>query len=225
MGLTIDPSSLIGNALSGIIGAPIVIGLLSAQNKIPSFVIGTIKSEKFNTSVHIPTLQLQPGNLFTKSAVNGGKYSFEIVLTADPDLKTSWLSTVATVLQQVSGLASQIATFGSVVPNLSAVTASYASSQLATLHLMKNSNQPLLLLNTFITLGSISQTNPNLSSSWIIDDISGGKEEAEAGGVITVSCTEVLTKRDSALSLKNLITNFGNEIIAGNAGDALGALF
>jgi hypothetical protein len=89
---------------------------------------------------------------------------------------------------------------------------------------MKDRNQPLLMLNTFITLGSISQKNPNLASSWIIHDIAGGKEEAEAGSVIGVTCIEVLTKRDSSLSLKNLLTNFGNEVVAGGAGSALGSL-
>jgi hypothetical protein len=109
MPFSLNPSDLIGNALSSEIGSPIVIGLSSPNGKIPNFVIGTIKNEKFNTSTNIPTLQLQPGNLFTKSAINAGSYYFEIVLTQDPDLKPEWLSTVATVLQQFSSIGNTLA--------------------------------------------------------------------------------------------------------------------
>lgn len=207
LGFALDAASFIGSSLSGLIGAPIVIGLPSDQAPIPNFVIGIIPKESIKTSVSLPGFQLAAGDLFMKSAVNPGTYTFDIVITKDSSLNAAWLPMVSTALQALSGAANSIASFGSVIPNLAGVSANYAVSQITTLHKMKNNTQPILLLNSFITLGSISQSSPFLNSQWFIEDIGAMREEAEGGAVVEVTLKELLVKRNA--SPKGL-TSFGN---------------
>lgn len=221
-GFSLDPAALIGSAISGVIGAPVIIGLSSSQAPIPNFVIGIIPKEEAKTSITLPAFQLAAGDLFMKSAVNGGRYTFDFIVSQDSTLNAAWLGIVSTALQGISAVGNSIANFGGVTPNLSGVTSNYAVSQITTLHNMKNNTQPILLLNSFITLGSISQKNPYLSSNWFIEDISATREEAEGGAVVSVTLKELLTKR--SVSATSLVTNFANEILGPGAGSSLANL-
>lgn len=225
MAFSLDPAALIGNAIQGAIGAPILIGLPSPTAKIPNFVIGIMPEEQVQTSVALPAFQLTAGDLFMKSAIQPGEYTFRFVLSQDPMLNAEWLSTVATAVQAFSGVAGQIANFGAVLPNLSGVSSNYAVSQLSTLRNIKNGMQPVLLLNAFIPLGSVSQNNPFLSSEWYIETIDVVREEAEGGGVVEVTLKELLRKRNPSLTSPGaILTNFANETIGPGAGSSLGAL-
>lgn len=224
MALNLDPANFLGNVIEGAIGAPVVIGLPSSMAPIPNFVIGLIPQERTDSSATLPAFQLASGDLFQKGAVNSSSYSFKFIVTQDTTLNTSWLTIVSTALQAISGVANSIASFGGVIPNLTGITSNYAISQITTLHKMKNNFQPILLLNSFLTLGSISQSNPLLTSSWYIDHISAVREMSEGGAEVEVSLKELLSKRNTSLGLGSLLTNFANEIIGPGAGSALAAL-
>lgn len=224
MAASLDPANFLGNVIEGAIGAPVVIGLSSQLAPIPNFVIGIIPQEQFNTSVSLPAFQLAAGDLFQKGAINSGTFSFKFIVSQDTTLNTSWLTTVSTALQALSGVANSIASFGSVIPNVSGITSNYAISQITTLHKMKNSFQPILLLNSFLTLGSISQSSPFLTSQWYIQDISATREMSAGGAEVDVTLKELLVKRNPALGLGSLITNFANEIIGPGSGSSLAAL-
>lgn len=218
MAFSLDPAALIGNAIQGLIGQPVIIGLPSTTAKIPNFVIGIVPEEQINMSVTLPPFQLSAGDLFLKSAVNPGSYTMKFILSQDPMLSNSQIATVATMLQQFTGILNSIANFGAVLPNLSGVSSNYAVSQLATLRTMKNNAQPILLLNAFITLGSISQNSPYLSSNWYIETVDATRMEAEGGGEVTIKLKELLTKRGTGI-LGN-VANFANEIIGPGVGSA-----
>jgi hypothetical protein len=202
----------------------VVIGLPSPLAKIPNFVIGIVPQERADTSATLPAFQLANGDLFQKGAVNGGTYSFKFIVSQDTTLNSSWLTIVSTALQAVSGIANSIASYGGVLPNLTGITSNYAISQITTLQKMKNNFQPILLLNSFITLGSVSQSNPFLSSQWYINHISAVREMSEGGAEVEVSLQELLVKRDASLTGKNIITNLANEIIGPGVGSSLAAL-
>lgn len=224
MAFSLDPATFIGNQIQGLIGAPVIIGLPSPQGPVPNFVIGIIDEEHADTSINLPAFQLSAGDLFMKSSLESGTYSFNMVLSQDPMLATQWISTLATTLQALSLVTNSIANYGAVLPNLSGISANYAVSQLSTLRNIKNMSQPILLLNTFITLGSISQNNPYLSSNWYIQNISLGRQGAQGGGIVTVTLKELLVKRDPSLTAGNLLTNFANEIIGPGVGSAFAGL-
>lgn len=213
--VTIDPQNLIGNAVSNLVKTSIILGLPSPIAPVPNFVLATINTESAQGSVTLPGLQLTAGDYLMKVAINPGTYSFTLILSDYDPLPAPWLTAMTTALQQLSNLANQAANFGSVLPNLSSVSANHVSSQLAVLYSMKNNAQPILILNSYITLGSLSQTNPYLQSNWYIEMINPAREEAEGGLVVDITVKELLTKRDASLTTKNIISNIAGVVTGG----------
>jgi len=221
MAFSIDPADLIGTAVSDLVKASIIIGLPSPTAPIPNFIIATIPREQAQGSVNLPSLQLTEGDYLMKVAVNSGSYGMTVILSNEDPIPLEWLDGVATALQQLANLSNNIASFGAVLPNLASVTSNFVSSQLSVLYAMKNNGQPLMILNSFIHLGSLSQTNPNLASNWFIENINVVREEAEGGLVVSLQVRELLTKRDSVFSPKNLLSNIAGVATAGAAGSSI----
>lgn len=218
MGFSIDPVDLIGSAVSDIVKTSIIIGMPSPTAKIPNFILATIPDERAQGSVTLASLQVTAGDYLMKGAINSGVYTMTVVLSDYDPLPTTWLSAVATALQQLSNVGNSIANFGAILPNLSSLTTNFVRSQLSVLYQMKNNVMPIIILNSYITLGSISQTHPNLQSNWYIEDVSSIKEESEGGLVVDISLRELLTKRDSSLSKKNIIANIAGVVTGGLVG-------
>lgn len=222
--VSLDPSALIGKAIEGIIGAPVIIGMPSETAKVPNFVIGIIPQEQARTSAQLSGLQITPGDLAMKSAVNPGQYTFTLPLSANATFPAEWLTTVTTVLQTATAFANSFSNFGSVIPNLSGITSNYAVAQLATLHRMRDGRQPITILNAAVTLGSISQSSPFLSSQWFIESIDVIREESEDGFEVSVVLKEQLRKRAASFTPGNLLTNLAGELVSPLAGSALGSV-
>lgn len=220
--MILDPSTFIGSALEGVIGAPILIGLPSNIAPIPNFVIGIIPEENAQGSVTLSGLQISGGDLFMKSAINGSEKILTMALSNDTLMPQQWIQTVANVLQILSGVGNAIG--GGGIPNISGVSNNFVTSQLSSLRNIKNGNQPIMLLNSFVTLQSIGQNNNNLSSNWYIENYQIIKEEAEGGCLVQIKIKELLSKRETLLSAGNFITNFANEIISPSLGSSIGSL-
>jgi len=220
--MILDPVQFLGSQLEGVIGAPIIIGLPSKQSPIPNFVIGIIPEESAAASVTLSSLQMTAGDLFMKSAINGSEKTITFVMTQDSLLPYSWITQVTTVIQNITGILNAIG--GGGFPNLSGVSSNYITSQLSTLRNIKNNSQPVMLLNSFMSLGSIGQNNNNLSSNWYIEDYRIIKEESEGGCIVQIKFKELLSKRDSSLSVKSLITNFANEIVSPSLGSSIASV-
>lgn len=220
--MILDPMTFLGSQLEGLIGAPIIIGLPSLIAPIPNFVIGIIPEEYASGSVTLSSLQTSAGDLFLKSAVNGSEKTISFVISQDSLLPENWLSDVLTVIQNLTGVLNSIG--GGGLPNLSGVSSNYITSQLSALRNIKNGNQPVMLLNTPISFGSIGQNNNNLSSNWYIEDYRIIREEAEGGVIMQIKFKELLTKRDISLTPGGIITNFGNEIISPAFGSAISSI-
>lgn len=220
--MILDPSEFIGSAIEGVIGSPILIGLPSNIAPIPNFVIGIIPEETAQGSVTLSGLQISGGDLFMKSAINGSEKIMTMALSNDTLLPEAWIQTVVNVLQIISGIGNAIG--GGGLPNISGVSNNFVTSQLSALRNIKNGNQPVMLLNSFVTFGSIGQNNNNLSSNWYIENYQIIREESEGGCIVQVKLKELLTKRESLLSVENFITNFANEVISPALGSSIGSL-
>lgn len=220
--MILDPMSFLGSQLEGLIGVPILIGLPSRIAPIPNFVLGIIPEESASGSQTLSKLQTSAGDLFLKSAVNGSEKTILLTLSQDSLFPEQWINDVATVIQNLTGVLNSIGGGGS--PNLSGVSGNYITSQISALRNIKNGNQPVMLLNSSISFGSIGQNNNNLSSNWYIESWRIVREEAEGGITVQVKFEELLTKRDSSLTAGSIITNFGNEIISPSLGSSVASL-
>jgi hypothetical protein len=222
---SINPTQLLGGVAQGITGLPIIIGLPSYQAPVPTFVLGVTTEEKAMTSNTLPGLQLSSGDLFLKSARNAGEYSIKLIISETPNIKSQVIKNISETMQQISAIASSFAVFGGVIPNLSGLSSNFAVAQISTLRSMKDGFQPILLLNSYMPLGSFSTNNPFLNSQWYIKDLSFDKQEAERGVVATITLKEVLVKRNALSFLyKNIIKNLANELLGPGVGSSIGGL-
>lgn len=224
MSFSINPQSVLGSAVQGITGLPIIIGLPSPQAKVPNFVTGITTTEKARTSASLPGMQLTGGDLFMKGARNSGRYTFQFIIDSNPNVKSEKIQQISQALQQISTLANTFAFFGGVLPNVSGITSGVVGSQIATLNAMKDGFQPILALNMFMPLSSFSTTNPYLSSVWYISDIDYNKGESESGVVVEITLQELLYKRDAQASFVSIATNLANELLGPGVGSAIGGL-
>jgi hypothetical protein len=224
MAFSIDPATLIGNAVANVVKRSVIVGLPSPSAKIPSFILCEIPEEKATGSVQLSSLQIADGDLSSKSAVNGGEYNIKIALSEDDTVPSAWLRTVSTILSTLTSLANTITNFGGVLPNLSAVTSSYVGSQIATLFAMKNNRQPITILQAYINLGTISQTSPFLKSEWFIESIDIDAAEGEQGAVLMLTLREQMKKRDAGFGVGSLLKNLAGELGSPLAGAALGSV-
>ena len=219
MPFSIDPSDLIGSAISDLVKTSIIIGMPSPISSVPQFVLATIPTESAQGSVTLPSLQLTAGDYLMKVAVNSGTYSMTVILSDYDPFPSPWLAAVTTAVQQLAGIGSSLASFGAVLPNLSGLTSNFVQSQLGVLYSMRDNAMPITLLNSYIHLGAISQKNPNLQSNWYIETISVGHEEAEGGLVVDLGLKELLSKKNSDLSdVRNLLGNLAGIATAGLIG-------
>ncbi len=223
MAFSVDPQTLGGGLVESItnITMPIIVGMSSDIAPVPNFIIAVIPNEEASGSTELSSLQLNPGNLLLKSAVNPGQYRISIALSDQVNFPSAWFQYVATALQQISAVSNSIANYGAILPNISGISANFVASQLSTLFAMKNGMQPIMILNSYILLGSISQTSPYLTSNWYIDNIDILKEEAEGGLVVQVSLKELLTKGNVLQSAVNAVSNIGGRVLSPIAGTLL----
>lgn len=222
MAFSIDPKALIANALADAVRRSIIVGLPSASAPIPNFILCEIIDENARTSVQLSTLPTIAGDFGSKAVVRPGEFTMKIPLTDDDSDPPQWLAIVSTSLAALSNIGNQILSFGSVVPNLSALTTSYVGGQIAALTAMKNGRQPIMILQSYFNLGTLGLTNPGLTSEWFIEQMEFDALEGEQGCIATLTLKENLSQRPRGLmgALKNLV----GELISPAAGAALGAI-
>lgn len=223
MSFNINPLSLVGSAVENAVTAQIIVGLPSPQALIPNFILAIVPQEKTQTSVQLGAMQITQGDFALKSAVNPGKYTIMFSLTDNPNFPASWLSTVSTIIQSATALGNQILSGGAILPNLTGIGGGFAAAQLATLQNMKNGRQAIMILNTFVPLGSVSQTSPFLQSAWYIESIDTDKDESDDGFEVVLTLREQLSKRDASLTSYKSFINIGAEVVAPGVGSSVGA--
>jgi hypothetical protein len=153
------------------------------------------------------------GDLVQKSARNGGKYNFQLIISEEPNVSNQQTAKVSQAVQQISNVAKTLLNPPtSFVPNLSGVNTSYIASQITALRNMKDDFQPILALNLYMPLSSFSIGNNFLTSYWYIENLSFQKGESERGFIVNVGLKELLEKR-SFTSVRRILSNLATEIL------------
>lgn len=214
MAFEFNPREKIGNYSQGIIGQSVIIGLPSNASAIPTFVIGTTTWEKANISSTLPGLTVTDGDLIQKAARNGGTYSFHLVISETPNLSSQQIAKVTKAVQQISNVARTLLNPApSFVPNLSGINTSYIVTQLTTLRNMKDYFQPVLALNLFMPISSLSIGSNFLNSFWYIQNLDFSKAGGGERGIeVIVTLKEVLERRAFS-SPKQILMNLATEIL------------
>lgn len=223
---SVNPTQMLGGVSQGITNLPVIVGLPSFQAPVPNFVLGVTTEERGITSNTLPGLQLNGGDLFLKSARNAGEYTFKMIISETPNIRSETIQEISQTMQQVSAIASTFAVYGGVIPNISGISTNFAVGQIQTLNSIKDGFQPILALNLYMPLGAFSTRNPFLSSQWFIKDLDFDKAEAERGVIATITLKEVLFKRDATSFLyKNIVKNLANELLGPGVGSSIAGLF
>jgi hypothetical protein len=224
MAFSLDPQQLIGSALTNLLQSGVIIGLPTKENPVPYFLLCEFPNENAGGSVRLPGIATQAGELRSRAVIEASTYEFDVVLS-DFDTKTSGaFKTVSTVLASLGGIGNSVASFGSVLPNLSGVTTGYVSSQIATLTRIKNAFMPIMILGAYFNLGVLQQQTPYLLSKWYITGFSAPHMAGKAGVVMRVTCKEQFEPRDSSFLTGGIKALLG-EVVSPLAGQVAGLLF
>lgn len=224
MAFSIDPAQLIGDAITNLLQSGVLVGMPTKENPVPYFLICEFPQETAGGSVRLPGIATQAGELRSRAVIQASTYEFNIVLS-DYDTKTSGtFKTVSTILGSLGGIGNSVASFGSVLPNLSGLTTGYVSSQIATLTKIKNAFMPIMILGAYFNLGVLQQNTPYLLSKWYIEDFSAPHDAGKAGVVIRVKCKEQFEPRDTSFLLGGIKALLG-EVVSPLAGQVAGLLF
>lgn len=222
--MILDPQKIAGNAVNNLIGMQIIIGLPSPIAPFPNVALGTITGERANTSVSLPGLQTSQGDLNKIVAVNGSNEPVSFIISGNAPQLELWLGIVSTIYTLTAALSAQFLNYGSIIPNLSVLTLDFVNAQINALKSMMDGGQPIILLNSFITLNAVSQKSPFLSSIWLLSDASFSHEGAADSVFAELTFEEKIEKRNPYFSLGNLLSNFANEITGPGVGLAINAL-
>lgn len=224
MAFSLDPSQLISNALTSLVNSAIIIGMPTKEVPIPRFILCEITDERAQGLVRLPGVATQAGELKSRAVVGASMYSFTAVLSDFSDNQSSEFKAVQTALSAVGNVVGQIATFGSILPNLSGLTTGYVSSQISTLTQIKNNMQPVLIMGAYFSLGVLQQTTPFLLSKWYLQDFDAPHAPGKGGVVIQLTLKEQFEPRDTSL-LKGGLKALLGEIVSPLAGQVAGLLF
>lgn len=193
-----DPQQTLGSASQGLTGQPIIIGLPTRVNPVPSFVIGVTTEADFAVSSNITSFQIADGDLFMKTARNPGEYSFKLALSETPSLNSTQQRRVIQILQNLGNVASRLVGSGIAggIQSVAGLSSNYVALQLKQLNAMKDGAQPIYLLNSFISLSSLGAWNGNLMSNWYIESIQGIKGQSQRGTVLRIKVKEIMSRFD-----------------------------
>lgn len=218
---TFDPQASLGAASQGIIGLPVIVGLPSAVNPFPSFVVGVTTTERARTSSQITGMPITDGDLVMKSARNPGTYNFRFIISETPKVKSHQIVQISKLVQQLSNVASSLfSSGGASFPDLTGASTSFVASQLLTLRNMKDGFQPIFAVNLFMPLSSFSISSHYLSSSWYIESLNFEKGEAERGVIVDIALKELLNKTATG-SPTTIVENLANQLIGPGVGSSV----
>jgi len=222
--MILDPAKIAGNAINNLVGTQIIIGLPSPLAPFPNVALGSITGERANTSAALPGLPTSQGDLNKIVAVNSSNMPLSFIISGNNPQMELWIGIVSTIYTLTAALSAQFLNYGSIIPNLSALTLDFVNAQINALKSMQDGGQPIILLNSFITLNAIAQKSPFLSSIWLLSDLSFSHEGAADSVFCEISVEEKLIKRNPYFSFGNLLTNFANEILGAGAGSVVSAV-
>ena len=224
MAFSVNIATMLSGAITDLFQSALIIGMPSLQHPIPVFAMCEIPHENARASARLPGNLTQAGEMRARTVIEASTLELELVFSDFPETADqSIFRAIQVVLADAALLTNSLATFGAVLPNLSGLTFGYVASCLSVLNQIKNYMMPVLILGSYIPLGTIQQSTPYLSSSWYIEDISIPHDAGVAGVKVTVKLREQFTQRDT--SLVGALIAVATEVAVPNGGSSIGGMF
>lgn len=219
---TFDPQASLGAASQGLTGLPVIVGLPSSVNPVPSFVIGVSTVEHARTSSLITGLQITDGDLVMKSARNAGSFDLDFIIGEVPAANSQQVAQTAKLIQQIANVANTLYGGSVTAPNFTGASSSFVTSQLISLRNMKDGFQPIFAVNLYMPLSAFSIGSSYLNSSWFIEDLDFSKGESERGVTVKIRLKEVLNKTETG-GPASIIANLANQLLGPGVGSSVAA--
>ena len=224
MAFSLDPKTLITNAVTSLVNSAVIIGMPTQGAPVPLFCLCEFPEETIHGSVALPGALTQAGEMKTRSVIQPSTVDLSLAIAEHDSKNPDIFKTVQTALTAIAVLINQIASYGAILPNLSGLTSGYVASQISSLFQIKNNMQPVMLLSTYFSLGVLQQQTPYLSSSWYIEEIEAGHEGGKDGVIVKIKLKEQFTPRNVS-TLAGMASAIAGETISPLAGQAVGGLF
>ena len=221
---SLNPATLITNAITSLVNSAVIIGMPCKGAPVPLFCLCEFPEETMRSSVTLPGALTQAGEMKTRAVIQPSTVDLSLAISEHDGKNNEIFKTVQVALTAIAVIINAIASFGSILPNLSALTSGYVASQISSLVQMKNNMQPIMILSNYFSLGVLQQGTAYLSSAWYIEDIEASHEGGKDGVVIKIRLKEQFTPRNVS-TLAGMASAIAGEVISPLAGMAVGGLF
>lgn len=224
MAISIDIASMISGAVTNLFNSALIVGMPTLQTPVPVFCMCEIPEENARASARLPGNLTQAGEMRARLCIEASTIELTLVFSDIPETADqSIFRAIQVVLADAALLTNSLATFGAVLPNLSGLTFGYVASCLSVLNQIKNYMMPVLILGSYIPLGTIQQTTPYLSSAWYIEEINIPHDAGVAGVKVNIKLREQFTQRNT--SVLGSVLAIATEVTLPNGGSNMGGLF
>lgn len=224
MAFTLNPATLVTDAITSLVNSAVIIGMPCQGAPVPLFCLCEVPEETMRASATLPGALTQAGEMKTRSVIQPSTVDLSLAISEHDGKNPDIFKTVQTALTAIAVLINSIASYGAILPNLSALTAGYVASQISSLVQMKNNMQPIMILSNYFSLGVLQQGTPYLSSAWYIEEIEASHEGGKDGTLIKIRIKEQFTPRN-VFTLAGKVSAIAGETISPLAGAAVGGLF
>jgi hypothetical protein len=225
MAFTLDIASLISGAVTNLFQSALIVGMPDFTNTyVPVFAMCEIPREDAHASVRLPGNLTQAGEMRARTVIEASTIELDLVFSDFPEsADQSIFRSIQVVLANAAAITNSLASYGAITPNLSGITSGYVASCLSVLNQIKNYMMPVVILGSYIPLGTIQQTTPYLSSSWYIEEIGVPHDAGIAGVKVTIKLREQFKQRST--SLVGSLIAVATEVVAPNGGSSIGGMF
>jgi len=226
MSFTLNPATLITNAITSLVNSAVIIGMPCPGAPTPLFCLCEIPEETMHASANLPGALTQVGEMKTRSVIQPSTMELSLAMSEHDGKNPDLFKIVQTALTAIAAIINSIASYGAILPNLSNLTTGYVSSQISSLVQMKNNMQPIMILSNYFSLGVLQQATPYLSSAWYIEDIEASHEGGKDGIILKLRIREQFTPRNVS-TLAGAVSAIAGEIVSplASVGSTIGGLF
>lgn len=224
MSFSLDPEKLITNAVTSLVNSAVIIGMPCDGAPMPLFCLCEFPEETIRGGVTLPGALTQAGEMKTRSVIEPSTIDLSLAITEHDSANSDIFKAVQVALTAIAVLINSVASYGTILPNLSSLTSGYVASQISSLYQMKNNMQPIMLLSNYFSLGILQQNTSYLSSSWYIEHIEANHEGGKDGIIIKLNLKEQFKPRNVS-SLAGIVSAVASELVSPLAGSAMGGLF
>jgi hypothetical protein len=221
MSFSLNPATLVTNAITSLVNSAVIIGMPCQGAPVPLFCLCEVPEETMRASVTLPGALTQAGEMKTRSVIQPSTMELSLAMSEHDGKNNEIFKIVQTALTAIAVIINSIASYGAILPNLSALTSGYIASQISSLVQMKNNMQPIIVLSNYFSLGVLQQGTPYLSSAWYIEDIEASHEGGKDGTIIKIKIKEQFTPRNVS-GLAGMASAIASETISPIIGQVAG---